>query len=125
MNNGVDRFVGNKNKIRTYKNCLSLANSGSVGACFYEPFEFVASDHVTHLSKTDTSKFTYLFLATMLTRLSEKYNFNREINDGRISREKIFLPVDGSGQPDFEYMEQYMKNTMIEKYSSYLRYCNF
>lgn len=122
LNNGVDRFIGNESKTRVFEDCLSLANSGSVGSCFYEPFQYVASDHVTHLKKYDTSKYIYLFMATMLNRLSEKYNFNREINDSRISREKILLPITEEGEPDYDYMEQYAKNMMIRKYQQYLDY---
>ena len=94
INNGVDNFISNNSGVRKFKSCLSLANSGSVGSCFYEPFEFVASDHITHLKKDELTSYHYLFIATMLNRLSEKYNFNREINDSRISREKVMLPVD-------------------------------
>lgn len=122
LNNGIDDFIGNELKVRKYKNCLSLANSGSVGACFYEPFEFIASDHVTHLQNDNFSMYTYLFIATMARRLSEKYNFNREISDTRISREKILLPVKDDGTPDYEYMDQFVKNLMVTKYKQYLEY---
>jgi len=122
LNNGVDCFIGNDVKIRSFSDCISLANSGSVGSCFYEPFEFVASDHVTHLKREGLSPWSYLFIATMLRRLSEKYNYNREISDNRIAREKVLLPVKISGEPDYEYMERYMKNIMIGKYTTYIDY---
>ena len=122
LNNGIDDFVGNELKVRKYKNCLSLANSGSVGSCFYEPFEFIASDHVTHLKNDNFSMYTYLFIATMARRLSEKYNFNREISDTRIRREKILLPITDDGAPDYEYMDQFMKNLMVEKYKQYIEF---
>lgn len=93
LNNGVDDYVSNNNGVRRFSNCLSLANSGSVGSSFYEPFEFVASDHITHLKNEEFNKYHYLFLATVTSRLSQKYNFNREINDKRISREIILLPL--------------------------------
>ena len=35
INNGVDAFIGNDDKVRKYKECLTLANSGSVGKTFY------------------------------------------------------------------------------------------
>ena len=123
LNNGVDNFIGNETGVRIFQDCLSLANSGSVGSCFYEPFKFVASDHVTHL-KNNYSKYTYLFLACLLNRLSEKYNFNREINDDRISREKILLPVTPKGEPDYTYMENYMKYLEQKKLLEYLDYVN-
>lgn len=121
LNNGVDNFIDNDVGVRKYNNCLSLANSGSVGSCFYEPFTFVASDHVTHL-KGDYSKYQYLFMACMLNRLTEKYNFNREINDPRIQKEKIFLPVNSKGDPDYKYMEDYMRYLEQQKILSYLDY---
>lgn len=120
INNGVDNFIGNTKNVRRYTHCLSLANSGSVGSCFYEPFEFIASDHVTHLKKNGINKYQYLFLSVMLNRLSEKYNFNREINDTRIKTEVIVLPVDGNGAPDYSYMEQYIKNIFYTKAKEYL-----
>ena len=120
INNGIDNFIGNTKNVRRYANCLSLANSGSVGSCFYEPFEFIASDHVTHLKKNGINKYQYLFLSVMLNRLSEKYNFNREINDTRIKTEVIMLPIDGDGVPDYPYMEQYIKNIFYKKAKEYL-----
>lgn len=122
LNNGVDDFVSNDNGVRRFSNCLSLANSGSVGSSFYEPFEFVASDHITHLKNKGFNKYHYLFLATMTSRLSQKYNFNREINDKRIAREIIFLPITDNGTPDYTYMEKYSKNLLCEKIQRYIKY---
>lgn len=40
----------------------------------------------------------------MLSGLSQKYNFNREINDKRISREIILLlPITKKRDVDYEY----------------------
>lgn len=123
MDNGVDNFIQyDSSKMRKYQNCLSVANSGSVGASFYEPFEYVASDHVTHLKNDNFNRDIYLFIAAMTGRWSQKYNFNREINDPRISREKILLPVNNNDEPDYAYMEQYVNNMLVQKYNDYLDY---
>ncbi len=122
MNNGVDGFVGNTKNVRVFNNCLTLANSGSVGATFFHPYRFVASDHVTKLENTAFNKYIYLFVASLIKRLSEKYSFNREINDTRVKKEKILLPINTLGQPDYEYMEQYMRYLEYEKLSSYIEF---
>ena len=122
LNNGVDNFVSNDKGVRKFSDCLSLANSGSVGSTFYEPFEFVASDHITHLKSDKFNKYHYLFLATMTSRLSQKYNFNREINDKRISREIVLLPVTSDNKPDYDYMEKYSRNLLRNKIQSYIDY---
>ena len=61
-------------------------------------------------------------MATMLSRLSDKYNFNREINDARISKEIILLPIKNDNTPDYDYMEQYIKNIMVDKYNKLLNF---
>lgn len=121
-NNGVDNFISNRENVRIFDNCLTIANSGSVGACFYHFYEFVASDHVTSLKLKEADKYSYLFMATIVKRLEEKYSFNREINDKRIRQEKILLPVDESGKPHWDYMRQFMKKIETENLSKVLEY---
>lgn len=109
INNGVDNFIGNDKKVRKYANNLSLANSGSVGSCFYHKYEYIASDHITALTSEYADEYVYKFMSTIISRLEEKYSFNREINDKRISREKLFLPIDKNGKPHWEYMSNFIK----------------
>lgn len=122
LNNGVDGFIVASSGTRVFGNCISLANSGSVGTAFYEPFDFVASDHVTHLKRDDFNKWIYLFLTVTVEKQGVNFNFNREINDVRIKKMKIMLPINSDGQPDFAYMEQYAKNMMLKKYKQYLAF---
>lgn len=109
FNNGVDGFISNDSCVRRFNDCLSLANSGSVGSAFYHRYEFVASDHVTQLKREGMDKYAYLFMIPLINRLSEKYSFNREINDERIKREKLLLPVTDTGEIDFQFMSSFMK----------------
>jgi hypothetical protein len=122
LNNGIDGFVGNTEKVRKFKKCLTIANSGSVGATFFQPFSFVASDHITKLENKEFSKNFYLFISSIAKRLSEKYSFNREINDNRIQREKILLPINSKGEPDYSFMEQYMRRKEQEKIDKFQNY---
>jgi hypothetical protein len=124
MNNGIDNWINNSDDVRIFNNCLSLANSGSVGACFFQPFNFVASDHITKLANAKFNKYVYLFISITVSRLGEKYSFNREINDTRIKREKIILPTNKNKEPDYEYMENYMKKIEFNKLKNYLDYIN-
>ena len=109
INNGVDNFIGNDEKVRKYANNLSLANSGSVGSCFYHKYEYIASDHITALTSDYADEYVYKFMSTIISRLEEKYSFNREINDKRISREKLFLPIDKNDEPHWKYMSNFIK----------------
>lgn len=109
LNNGVDGFISKADGCRTFSDCISLANSGSVGSAFYEPFEFVASDHVTHLRRSGLKREHYLFLVAALGKQASNFNFNREINDQRIQGMQIMLPTDMIGEPDWQFMENYIR----------------
>lgn len=121
-NNGIDDFIKNEVGVRIFENVLTLANSGSVGSTFYQFYEFIASDHVTTLKSEGADKYSYLFLASIVKRLEEKYSFNREINDTRIKREKIVLPADRNGNPNYKYMSDFVKKIEITKANDVLNY---
>ena len=121
-NNGVDDYIEATPRTRVFGDCISLANSGSVGTAFYEPFDFVASDHVTALKTEGLSKYCYLFMTAVIEKQGSNFNFNREINDVRIKNMQIMLPIADSGEPDYAYMEQYAKNMMLRKYEQYLAF---
>lgn len=120
--NGVDNFIANDKGVRCFENCLTLANSGSVGATFFHHYRFVASDHVTALELETPNKYVYLFLSALIKRLEEKYSFNREINDKRIQREKFLLPVDSNGNPDWQFMEDFIKQKEVAQTEKLIAY---
>lgn len=122
FNNGVDAFIGNQDDVRTFSNNLTVANSGSVGSSFYHCYEYIASDHVTALTLENADKNIYLFMSTIVNRLSEKYSFNREINDTRIFRETLLLPADLNGNPHWDYMSKFMQNIESEKLQKAIMY---
>ena len=118
LNNGIDGYIGNTNGVRIFSDCLTLANSGSVGSIFYQPFKFIASDHVTKLKNDHFNAYVYKFISSIVKRLGVKYSFNREINDTRIKRKNITSV--NHKKPDFEYMENYMKQLELKKLKEYL-----
>lgn len=131
-NNGVDDYIKATEGTRVFNNCISLANSGSVGKAFYEPFHYVASDHVTALKAENLSSDCYLFLSTSVERQRANFNFNREINDARIKIMQFMLPYDNSEiltdadeeKPDFSYMSEYAsqkRSLMTDKYMKYIK----
>ena len=51
-----------------------------------------------------------------------KYTYGYKFNGQRMERQKILLPVNEEGRPDYEFMEQYGKQIMLQKYQQYLNY---
>lgn len=123
-NNGVDAFIERVNGNRCFKDCISLANSGSVGVAFYEPFKYVASDHVTSLCREEATKTQNIFLAASIMKQRTNFDFNREINNSRVKKIQIMLPVDNDGTPDYDFMESYVSEKwggLIMRYKSFLK----
>ena len=111
VNNGLDNFITPPDYMTIHKNKLTLSNSGSVGYLFYHDYEFVASDHVTVIwpKSKELNKHIAVFLKPIFEKIKYRYNFGREISNDRIEKEKIYLPVDNKENPDWAYMEEYVK----------------
>ena len=102
--------------MKTYNNCMTLSNSGSVGYLFYHDYDFVASDHCTVIWLKDQSvelnQNIYLYLKVIIELMRPRYNFGREINNARLKKEYIYLPIieNTEASIDWQYMEDYIKN---------------
>lgn len=127
LNNGVDNFISDSmpiKKFRAFNNSITLANSGSVGSCFYHPYRYIGSDHITTLKSENLNEYEMLYLITSMKKIGVKYSFNREISDSRIINEKIMLPSTENGNPDYDFMENYVKGLIFKKIKKYLENMN-
>lgn len=113
-NNGIDNYISPPDYMTIYNNVMTINNSGSVGYVFFHTYDFVCSDHCTVISIKDKSiklnEFIAIFLKPIIESLKPKYNFAREISDYRLNKERISLPADRKGNPDWDYMVEYIKS---------------
>lgn len=117
LNNGIDSYVSPPNYMKIYKNKLTLANSGSVGSCFYHSYKFVSSDHcmIIWTKDKELNRYIALFLSAIFEKLTKpKYEFAKEINDNRLRVEKIPLPTNENGQIAFDFMESFISAVQKE-----------
>lgn len=112
-NNGITAFVSNSNPSLD-SNVLGVNYNGSVVENFYHPYECIFSDDVKrlHLLNHEDNKYVLLFMKSVILKQQVKYQYGYKFNGERMKKQKIMLPVDKSGQPDYNFMENYMK--MIE-----------
>ncbi len=122
-NNGVTTFVGNANESLD-SNVLGINYNGSVCEVFYHAYECVFSDDVKrlHLKDVEDSEAVLLFMGLVIRQQKTKYEYAYKFNERRMKRQAIMLPVTADGKPNYEYMEQYTKNTMLKKYEQYFEY---
>jgi hypothetical protein len=105
-NNGAAGFFN----YFTEKGNVLVIDSAVAGFCSYQSKDFSASDHVEKLiPKFELNKYSGLFLATVINQECFRYNYGRKCNQIKIKDTRIKLPADTNGNPDWQYMENYIK----------------
>ncbi len=109
--NGVMAWCAANNELKSDGNCVVLIcdGQGSVGLANYMESDFLGTVNLM-LCYNDShlNQYTGLFLATIISQERPKYSFGRKwkthINDMLIK-----LPQTEIGEPDWKFMEQYIK----------------
>ena len=70
--------------------------------------------------EVEGNKSLFLFVKTQILKQKLKYQYGYKFNSIRMKKQKIMLPINLSQQPDYEYMENYMKLLEFKKLSEYL-----
>lgn len=93
-------------------NVITVNYNGSVGEAFYQPVPFWASDDVNVLYPKDWKLNVYiaLFICTVIRNEKYRFSYGRKWNVERMKESEIWLPSDLSGDPDWHFMESYIKS---------------
>lgn len=122
-NNGIGYFAGNDNKSKA-NHVISVNRNGAVGEAFYHPYTALFGNDCRTLVLNEQYEYAPFFIATMLRKQKGAFSYSRKLGTARLKVLCIMLPVESDGKPDYDYMEQYIKNKMIQKYNNYLQYLN-
>lgn len=122
-NNGLDDTY--KNTPTEQGGVLSL-DSATIGFVAYQENDFIATDHVEKIAfKNNKTMSRYVGLAIKLcidSAIGKKYGYGYKFSQTRIKRQIIKLPTDSEGNPNWEFMENYMRNLEhkhLEKITAY------
>lgn len=109
INNGVSGYV---DELPTHpEGSITIARNGSVCSAFFQPISFCASpDDVRILTpKFKMNKYIGLFLTVIIEREKFRYAYGRKFGTKRMKDTVICLPSDAKGNPDWKFMENYIK----------------
>lgn len=123
--NGLKSFVKKNNKKKYAKNSLTLNNDGDGGAgiAYYQPYRFLLDSHVTALyPKEDFNEYILLFISRCITKQRNKFGHGYSLTNNRLKSFKLMLPINESKEPDYVFMENYMKRIELNKLNKYLDY---
>ncbi len=108
-NNGYREFIGQEPIHEG--NTITVNYNGSVGVTFYQPEPFWASDDVNVLyANFHLNKYIAMFIATVIKQEKYRFSFGRKWKLDRMERSKIKLPITKDSNPDWQFMEYYIKS---------------
>ena len=107
-NNGIQGYVMPTSITRG--GCITLSMVGT-NVALYQENNFQASQNVAVLRKNSIKKHAALFICSLINfEMQQKYSYGRTAGKTNIENMTLRLPIDASGQPDWNYMEEYMKS---------------
>lgn len=121
--NGVTGFVDNENSSLD-NNVLGVNYNGAPCIGFYHPYECIFTDDVKrlHLKNHEDNQYVLLFFKTIILQQKNKYCYGYKFNERRMLRQIIVVPVDDNDEPDYQFMEDYIKELMVAKRKQYQEY---
>ena len=106
QNQGVNRYVDNDMEV--YSNCITI---DMFGYSVYRGYEFCCDDNILVLEpKLYMSKYIMIFIATVINKDKYKCAYGRQYRQKTLTKHKIKLPTDKENNPDWYFMEEYIKS---------------
>lgn len=92
---------------------------------FYQPTTFYTGQNIQVLRNIQLNKYIAMFLIPLIKKQMKKFNWGGNgATLGRLKRLRIMLPVNSKDEPDYAFMEEYMREVekrQKEKYKSYIQ----
>lgn len=91
--------------------CVTVSNNGSVGNAFYQPKQFTCSHDVNplYLIERKMTPAIGIFLSTVIEVDRYRWGYGRKWRPKRMPDSIIKLPVDSKGEPDWSFMETFVR----------------
>jgi type II DNA modification protein len=110
--NGFDGMYENEPSFVSKGNCIVFINigEGSAGYSLYQDRPFIGMKGKTTCGyNCNLNKYSALFLVTILDKERYRYSYGRSYSGDRLLKTRIKLPVTLNGNPDWKFMEEFIK----------------
>jgi type I restriction enzyme M protein len=109
-NNGVSTYIGQKPIFEGNTITVNYDGNG-VAEAYYQPVPYWALDSVNVLyPRFELTPSIAMFLVTIIRKEKFRFNYGRKWHMQRMKDSKIKLPITNFGEPDWQYMESYIKS---------------
>lgn len=112
-NNGVSQHISNDEYLHP-ANTITVSYNGSVAEAFYQEKAFWATDDVNVLYPNfDLNRYIAHFITTIIRKEKYRFNYGRKWDKETMEQSKIKLPVDTMGNPNWGWIEQFIKESIV------------
>ena len=125
IDNGVKAFISDNGKRLFEGHILTLNNDGDggVGIAYYQANKMALDTHVTALIPIiPINRSSLLFISKTITIQRDKFSHGYSLDNNRMKAQKIVLPIDENGEPNWTYMENFIKNIEQKQIKNVLKY---
>ena len=115
-NNGIGLYIAENSKHKLYdEGCITIAGWAGGLFAFYQEQKFYVKGRVKiAIPKQPLSKLAGLFMCTMIDSESWKYTYAEKASGDKLPNTELYLPITSTGEPDWQYMEDYMRRIMYK-----------
>ncbi|WP_104722675.1 restriction endonuclease subunit S [Helicobacter mesocricetorum] len=103
--NGVASFIGNES-MQKYKDFISIDMFGNA---FYHSYEATGDDNIYFFINEKLSFYVKLFFVSCINKQKSKFSYGKQFRQHNADSLKILLPLDSKGEPNYKFMESFMK----------------
>lgn len=115
FNNGVINKIGNNEHIHPANTIVVVYDGHATGRAYYQDEPYWASDSVNVLyPKFTLTRNIAMYLITIFETVGKEFVYTNKWTQEKMIQTFLSLPITSSGEPDWDYMESYMKVVMDE-----------
>ena len=126
MDNGINLFVSDEQMPKYKKDDGNVITIGlDTQTVFYQKNSFWTGQNIQVLSNDNLNYWVAMFVIPLLKIQMKKFAWGSTgATLGRLNRTRIMLPVNSDGLPDWQFMEDFMKQIEWDKIAAVLSYYN-
>jgi type I restriction-modification system DNA methylase subunit len=120
LNNGIESVVKDNDFQANKGNTIVFGAENAT--FFYQPNRYITGNKMYYLKQERLNKYSGLFVQMVLNKsiINCGFGYAKGLIGSRVQKRYILLPTNNQGQPDYEYMESYIKKIEYEKLTKYL-----
>lgn len=125
INNAVINFINGDEKIITKGATITV--DPIKGSCFFHEYDFIgrgfSGASVNVLRNVNLNKFNGIFICSAIQKTSKlRASYGYLFNSNRLKNGILLLPIDSQGNPNWQFMEDYVKQEMKEQSQKIVKY---